>query len=62
MCGHMTNAPGWTTFPNQRTQYPAQVRVEVYNQCPELPERYTGDIKTTFAVFLLAVFHGSSQL
>ena len=30
---------GWTTFPNQRTQYPAQVRVEVYNQCPQLSER-----------------------
>lgn len=30
---------GWTTFPNQRTQYPAQVRVEVYNQCPSLSER-----------------------
>ncbi|KAL0053072.1 hypothetical protein WJX82_000472 [Trebouxia sp. C0006] len=33
------NPRGWTTFPNQRTQYPAQVRVEVYNQCPSLSER-----------------------
>ncbi|KAL3150536.1 hypothetical protein ABBQ32_000352 [Trebouxia sp. C0010 RCD-2024] len=33
------NPRGWTTFPNQRTQYPAQVRVEVYNQCPALSER-----------------------
>ncbi len=36
--GHSVHA-GWTTFPNQRTQYPAQVRVEVYNQCPSLSER-----------------------
>ena len=33
---------GWTTFPNQRTQYPAQVQVEVYNQCPSLAERSEG--------------------